>query len=318
MKFSDFQRYQPKPEHNVFVFICEDDLLLEESRDVWRQAFGGDWAFEKVVAKEFEEIPTSRLMDDALTPSLFSQSRAYIVAHCEKSSKARIEALTELHRIPRSSLKVILATSTLKNIEGWARSFPTIEIDPLRPADAARWLIDRHKVSADVARYMVETLGSDLRQLHTEVEKLQTYAGTSRQVDVRDVDVLILRSEQFGPFELDDAVLAADYRKAVQVLTAMLDDGVEPLMILSRIVRVWRQLFVGKAIVGKKSAKDVAMAAGAPVWKANDFAANCRKHEWKRLANGFRELLNADRAFKTSADPEVYFDVLLWKLIGNS
>src|SRR5581483_10011079 len=218
---------------------------------------------------------------------------------------------------PRSSLKIILATATPKNIEGWARAFATVEIDPLRAADAARWLIDRHKVSAEVARYMVETLGTDLCQLNTEIEKLQTYAGT-RAVDVRDVDVLILRSEQFGPFELDDAVQAADYRKAVQVLTAMLDDGVEPLMILARIVRVWRQLFVGKAIVGKKSAKDVAMAAGAPVWKANEFAASCRKHEWKRLASGFRELLNADRAFKSSTDPEVYFDVLLWKLIGNS
>jgi len=31
---------------------------------------------------------------------------------------------------------------------------------------------------------------------------------------------------------------------------------------------------------------------------------------------GFRELLYADRAFKTSADPEFYFDALLWKLIG--
>jgi DNA polymerase III delta subunit len=315
MRFADFQRYQPRPEHNVFVFVCEDDLLLEESRDVWAKAFGGNWLFEKYAVKEFEEIPASRLMDDALTPSLFSQSRAVIVANSEKLTKGRVETLTELHGVPRSSLKVILATANPKTGDGWGRSFPVVEIDPVKPSDAARWLIDRYKLVPDVARYLVETLGSDLRQLNTEVEKLQTYAG-ARSVEARDVDVLILRSEQFGPFELDDAVQARDYRKAVQVLTAMLDDGGEPLVILARIVRVWRQLFVGKAIVGKKSAKDVAMAAGAPMWKANEFAANCRKHEWKRLAAGFRELLNADRAFKTSADPEVYFDVLLWKLIG--
>jgi DNA polymerase-3 subunit delta len=316
MRFAEFQRYQPKPEHNVFVFVCDDDLLLEESREIWRRSFGGDWLFEKYAAKEFEEIDASRLMDDALTPSLFSQSRALIVTNCEKLSKGRIEALGEVHQIPRSSLKIVLATSNPKNVDSLARAFPIVEIDSVRPADAARWLIDRHKVSPDVARYLVETLGTDLRQLNTEIEKLQTYAGNLRPIEVRDVDILILRSEQFGPFELDDALLARDYRKAVQVLTSMLDDGVEPLMILARIVRIWRQLFVGKAIVGKKSAKDVAMAAGAPVWKANEFAANCRKHEWKRLAAGFRELLNADRAFKTSADPEVYFDVLLWKLIG--
>jgi DNA polymerase-3 subunit delta len=316
MRFADFQRYQPKPEHNVFVFVCDDDLLVEESRDVWRRAFVGEWLFEKYAAKEFEEIPASRLVDDAGTPSLFSQSRALIVTDSDKLTKGRVEILTEIHTVPRSSLKVILTTSNAKNMDAWARLFPIVEIDSVKPADAARWLIDRHKLAPEVARYLVETLGSDLRQLNTEVEKLRTYAGNSRLIEARDIDVLILRSEQFGPFELDDAVLASDYRKAVQVLTSMLDDGVEPLIILSRIVRVWRQLFVGKAIVGKKSAKDVAMAAGAPVWKANEFAANCRKHEWKRLARGFRELLDADRAFKTSADPAVYFDVLLWKLIG--
>ena len=122
------------------------------------------------------------------------------------------------------------------------------------------------------------------------------------------MDILILRSEQFGPFELDDALLARDYKKAVQVIGTMLDEGVEPLMVLSRIVRVWRQLFVGKSLVGKRSAKDVAAAAGAPVWKAAEFAASCKKFEWKQLAAGFRLLLNADRAFKTSTpNPEGLF-----------
>jgi DNA polymerase-3 subunit delta len=141
--------------------------------------------------------------------------------------------------------------------------------------------------------------------------------GSSRPIDTRDIDLLILRTEQFGPFELDDAVLARDYKRAVQVLGAMLDEGVDPLMILSRIVRVWRQLFVGKSLAGKRSAKDVAAAALVPAWKAADFTASCRKFEWKQLSGGFRLLLNADRAFKTSTpNPEGYFDVLLWKLIG--
>src|SRR5205085_3011534 len=121
----------------------------------------------------------------------------------------------------------------------------------------------------------------DLYQLHNEVEKLRMYVGDSRPIQTQDVDVLILRSEQFRPFELDDAVLARDYKKAVQVIGAMLDEGVEPLIILSRIVRVWRQLFVGKSLVGKRSARDVAAAALVPVWKATDFAASCKKFEWK-------------------------------------
>jgi DNA polymerase-3 subunit delta len=316
MRFAEFKQYQPRQQSNVVGFICEDEFLVEESRPVWQRIFGGNWIFEKYPAKEFEEIPSGKLMDEALTPSLFTQNRVIIVANAEKLTKGRLEDLAALQAVPHASLRVVLAATTRKSLESWVKVFPVIEIEPLKPADVARWLVDRYKLTAEVARYLVDNAGSDLHQLHSEVQKLQTYAG-SRPIETRDVDVLILRSERFGPFELDDAVLARDYKKAVQVIGAMLEDGVDPLIVLSRIVRVWRQLFVGKSIAGKKSAKDVAAVAMVPAWKAAEFSASCRKFEWKQLASGFRLLLNADRAFKTSTpNPEGYFDVMLWKLIG--
>src|SRR5215471_15519707 len=165
MRFAEFQRYQPKPEHNVFVFVCDDDLLLEESREIWRKAFGGDWLFEKYAAKEFEEIPASRLLDHALTPSLFSQSRALIVTNPEKLTKGRLETLKEVHAVPQSSLKIVLAASSPKGIEGLTQLFPFIEIDSIKTNDAIRWMIDRYRFSPDVAGYLVEALGPDLRQL---------------------------------------------------------------------------------------------------------------------------------------------------------
>jgi DNA polymerase III delta subunit len=97
----------------------------------------------------------------------------------------------------------------------------------------------------------------------------------------------------------------------------MLDEGEAPQLILSQIVRVWRQLFIGKGMSRKGSANDVAAAAGVPAFKASSFAASCKKYGWPQLAGGFRELLSADRAFKTSSpNVEAYFDILLWKLVG--
>jgi DNA polymerase-3 subunit delta len=323
MKFSEFSNYQPKQSYNVFVFVCEDDFLVEESRPVWRRIFSAhSGTFEtalidKYAGKEFEEIPSTRIMDDALTPSLFGQNRILVVTNADRLTKGRIEDLGKLQEVPNASLRIVLVTNTRKSADTWAKIFPMIEIDSLRPADVARWLMDRYKLTAEIARYLVDNAGADLYQLHNEIEKLRTYIGNDRQIEPQDVDVLILRSEQFGPFELDDAVLARNYKKAVQVIGTMLDEGVEPLIVLSRIVRVWRQLFIGKSVVGRKGAKDAAAAALVPVWKASDFAAACRKFEWKQLAGGFRLLLNADRAFKTSTpNPEGYFDVMLWKMIG--
>jgi len=317
VRFSEFKQYQPKRPSNVFGFVCEDDFLLEEARPVWHRIFEGTWVVEKYPAKEFEEISRERLMDDALTPSLFTQNRIIIVTNAEKTTKGRLEDLSVLQSVANASLRIVLATSSRKAIDSWGKIFPVIEIDALKTADVARWLLDRYKLAPDIARYLVDNVGTDLYQLNTEVQKLQTYVGGNRAIEARDVDVLILRSEQYAPFELDDAILGRNYKRAVQVLGAMLDDGLDPLIVLSRIVRVWRQLFVGKSLVGKRSAKDVAAAALVPPFKAADFTASCRKFDWKQLAGGFRLLLNADRAFKTSTpNPEAYFDIMLWKMMN--
>lgn len=315
MKFSDFRKYHPKPSDSVFVFVCEDDFLVEESRKVWADVLEGNWLVEKLHVKEFEEIEFARLMDDALTPSLFSQSRAILVMNAEKLTKGRITDLATLHGVASSSLKVILIFSALRPADGWTKTFPVVGIDPIKPADAARWVMDQYHLPADISRYIVENVGAELYPLHNEVEKLRTFVGEGKPVTMRDVDELILRSERFGRFELDDAIIAKNYRKSVQVAGAMLDDGVEALPLLANITRVWRQLFIGKGLASKRSANEAAAAAGVPGFKAGEFAAGCRKYEWKQIAAGFRALLDVDRALKSSSpDVEACFDIVLWKL----
>jgi DNA polymerase III delta subunit len=319
MKFSEFRQYRPKTNPNIVVFACEDDFLVEESQSVWSEIFGPNWVFERIHAREFDEMETPRLMDEAQTPSLFSQNRVLMVGNAEKVSKRRGEELAALRDIAGSSLKIILVCSSVgKALEGWMKGFPSVTIDPLKPGDVTRWLVDHYKVAPDVARHMVENAGTELYPLHNEMQKLEAYLGGTRPAEIRDVEASMLHVERFGPWELDDAILDRDYRKAVSVVGAMLDDGVEPLLVLAKIVRVWRQLFIGKGLAGKRSANDVAVAAGVPSFKAAALAASCRKFGWSQLAGGFRELLHADRAFKSSSPNfEAYFDILLWKLVGS-
>jgi len=317
MRFSDFKQYRPNPGRNVFAFICDDEFLVEESRSVWAGLFAGNWTFEGMTAKEFEDLEPQRLMDEALTASLFAQSRGILVRNGDKLTKKRIEDLNQLQEVPNSNLKVVLVSDNPRAVEGWMRAFPLVEIDKLRPADVARWLMERYGVTADIARYIVEAVGTELYPLSNEMEKLQTYVGKDRAIEIRDVDVLILRSERFGPFDLDDAMLARQYKKDVLVAGAMLDEGVEPLVVLSRIARVWRQLFMGKGFARKHGPKEVAAIAMIPSWKAAEFVNGCHKYNWKQLALGFRELVNADRALKNSSpNVEAYFDVMLWKMVG--
>src|SRR5438128_3478431 len=198
MKFWEFKQIQPKQSSKVYVFVCEDDFLIEESPMDWQPISGmpaGEWDFKKYSAKEFEEIPSSRLIDDALTRSLFTENRLIIVTDAARLTKARIEVLGRVQSLPEASLRIVLVTDTRKPVESWPKIFPVIEIDALRPADVARWLMDRYKLPHQLARYLTDNLGTDLYQLHKDVESLQTYPCKAQQNEMRYVDVLVRRSE---------------------------------------------------------------------------------------------------------------------------
>ncbi len=315
MRFSEFRRHSP-PGGNVYIFICEDEFLIDESRGVWAGVFGGDWDFSKVSVREFEALEASELLVLARTPPLFGPPRALLVTNAGKITKKKIAVLEELAGLEESFLKVIVSAPTRRSVSALAKTFPKVEIDPPRAGEAARWLRDRYGVTPDVANYVVDNIGTELQQLRAEMEKLQTYVREARPIEIRDVDELILRSEQYGPFELDDALQARDYPKAVRVLGAMLDEGVQPILILSRIARVWRRVLIGKFLEGRASSGQIAAAASVPHWKATQFAVASGRFDRDRIVTGFAELLRADRAFKTSSpNAEIYLDMLLWKLM---
>src|SRR5947209_5670534 len=96
------------------------------------------------------------------------------------------EVLGRVQSLPDASLRIVLVTDTRKPVESWPKIFPVIEIDSLRPADVARWLMDRYKLTPQIARYLTDNVGTDLYQLHNEVEKLQTYTGNARPIEMRD------------------------------------------------------------------------------------------------------------------------------------
>ena len=314
MKFSEFSRHTPSPGH-VYMFVCEDGFLVDQSQAVWAGFFEGEWGIERVSLKEFDAIGVSDLMERALTPPLFGPSRILMVTDARKLSKKRTAEIESISTLEQSSLKIVFVMSSRTGKS--KPPFPVIRIDPFSGSDAVRWLSDRFGLSSDVSRYLVENLGSELLPLKQEVEKLQTYVGTERRVEEADVDQLVFGSEQYGPFELDDAFLAKNYPRSVRVLGAMLEEGVEPLLILSKLVRVWRQIFIAKILERKGSQADIARAAGVPHWKAGQFASASRRFDWDRVVEGFRELVRADQALKTSSpNPEYYFDVMMWKLIG--
>ena len=316
MKFSEFLRKQP-PKANLYMFVCEDDFLVDESQSVWARLLWRRMAFPETAAQGVRYHTDFGLDGVGAHASVVRTRPGLDSDRCRKTDQKRTTELEPLSAVEHSSLKIVFVLSSPPSRS--RPPFPLIQIDRLRPEDMVRWLSGRFGVTLEVARYLVDNLVPELLPLKQEVEKLQTYVGGARQVEIADVDQLIFRSEQYGPFELDDAFLAKDYPKSVRVLGAMVEEGVEPILILSKLVRVWRQIFIAKAPEGRSSPAGGGGRRGSAALEGGTIVTACRTFDRGKIASGFEEFVRADQALKTSSpNPEYYFDVMLWKLIGTS
>jgi len=92
----------------------------------------------------------------------------------------------------------------------------------------------------------------------------------------------------------------------------------EPLVILSRVARVWRQLFVGHSLTGQTPPRDIAAMVSIPHWKVGAFTRACARFSETTLTRGFRVLVDADRTFKSaSTERKLVLDLVLWKLLRS-
>lgn len=320
MNFRKFRLESNLLSEHIFIFVCEDDFLVEESKNVWAESFEGSWIIDNLSGKQLDSIEFSQLMSWASASSLFGESRVLMVSDAGKISKKRLTDLVQIKDLKDSSLKVVLCVKGRRPLQGWVKTFEVVEIDTLKQRDILQWIKERYGVRTEVASYLIDNIGSDLYPLYGELEKLQTYVKKARPIELEDVEMLILRSEQFGPFELDDAILARDYRKAIRVVESMIEEGIVPLLILGKLANLWRKLFASKQLIDRGRASDVSRVLGVHDFVAGKLQNAAARFTSEELVVGFSELLKADKAFKSTSaasNPEYYFDSMLWKLTGS-
>jgi DNA polymerase III subunit delta len=114
--------------------------------------------------------------------------------------------------------------------------------------EAAAWIrkrFEKDELSIDTRALalLIETTGLSLGRIRAEVEKLVLYASGESIITPNHVrDIVLPESESEGVFALMDAVRNGNARLALQEVSALIDAGVQPPMILGQLRAVTIQL----------------------------------------------------------------------------
>jgi DNA polymerase-3 subunit delta len=202
------------------------------------------------------------------------------------------------------------------------------ELKPLGAGDFAEWA-DRAagalgKVFAPDARNrLYEIVGSDLRLLANEIEKLAAYTGDRKRIDAADVDEVTAWSRSFESYELDDALGRADFSKLVVILGSLLEEGESPELIIGRLASYFRGVLLAQTMLKEKTAsrQDIFYAAFPQLsWARGQLYDNKSVGFWSTvdglspadLNAVLRRLQRADIAVKsTDAAPRTVLEAFL-------
>ena len=223
--------------------------------------------------------------------------------------------LVEQRALPDSNPIIKLAKSLAEEKKGFVKLFK----QP-RDWDLPNWIQQRSRskegqISHEAINMLATLVGSDLRLLDQEIEKLSVYAD-GRQVTTQDVQALVSRARETSIFDLVDCVGRRQTDKALRLLHRLLDDGQAPLYLLAMLARQIRILLQIKDLQAQDATqKEIARRLSLHPYVVEKGITQARNFAMTQLEMAHQRLVAADWSIKTGqAEDILALDLLVTDL----
>jgi DNA polymerase-3 subunit delta len=260
------------------------------------------------------------------------KGRAYRDKEQPAWKKEYLEKLTAyLNRLPETTRLVfaesrsvnpshpVLKMALADKGRGHAREFRLPTSGKLR-----RWITDRvgrkgSEIEASAAEELAAFVGSNLRLLDQELDKLISYVNRARPITKADVHLLVSYVQQANVFEMVDALGRRDGERAIKLLHRLLEDGEHPLSLFGMIVRQFRIMIQIKDLAERGiPPKKIGAQLGLHSFVAEKGLRQSRNFSMEQLETIYRKLLETDVAIKTGqVDQVLALDMLIVGLSKN-
>lgn len=270
----------------------------------------------------------------ANTAPVFSNTRMVILTGIEKIRKEPKEALLRYLNNPLPTTTLVLTHNdskkikTEKNLAGLAADAGCVaDFTELKRDELNLWARNKMQEKGlqpdfDALDMLCEAVGGELAAMEQEIEKLYLYTldRADKKITKQDVLACIGFSKGENPFELSNAITACDRRRAIMLVDKLVDDGEEPVGILSKMTfPILKMARVKRLAEAGLPQSEILRAAGLMFWESrlvNQARAMPAQAAFKRTLD---KIIEADSAFKTStaADPKIMLKGILLTLFNK-
>ena len=224
----------------VHLVLGEDDFLAERATKAIVAAAG-----------EGVEVTTLRAGDVsegeiaiATSPSLFAEERVVVVKHAELAGKEPTEILLKACVDPAPGITLVIEHTgggrQKAMVAKFSKAAEVHKADPLKDNERRSWLMEefrRHGVrpTPDVAAAVLESVGSDLRELASAVSQL--VSDTEGDLTVESVRDYYVGVAEVAGFDIADQAVAGRADRALASTRRALQLGTSPVSISAALAR---------------------------------------------------------------------------------
>ncbi|MDP4219932.1 MAG: DNA polymerase III subunit delta [Bacteroidota bacterium] len=311
-----------KPD-SIYLFYGEEEFLrsemLQRAVDTfipdaslrsfnYDQLFGNDFKINDVInhAKNYPVMAEMRVVICRDAEKLFK------VRESEKSKRKDDDTFDLLYKYledpSRSTLLIFdMVKPGPKNQHPWkdlfAKTTP-LEFPVLKESEAMEWITERasksgRSLETKAATSLVTHLGTDLRTLASELEKLLAYTGDNENITAKDVEATVGVSPTYNIFELQKAIGSGNKGRAAEIAMRMLEsDRSARYPMFAFLSKYLEQLAIAREMSAKReSDQSIAQAIGlfgGGAYFVKDYIAAARKYAPGKLDEALRALVRAE------------------------
>ena len=131
------------------------------------------------------------------------------------------------------------------------------ELKPLKERALLAWMDGKiaamgKTATLEAEKRIEELIGSDLRSVNSELDKLVTFVGEKNVIELDDVNQVSGWAKTFLEWEMQESLEKAELEKSLIVLNNLFKEGIRPEFILGIIVRFYREILLAKLWLKEK------------------------------------------------------------------
>jgi len=309
----------------LFFLIGEENYYKERAFEAVIAAVRAGGVEPEVLRLPLADLGPGELAQECATQSLFGGARVVFVEGTEDLAEEDLAAVTPETIAPNVFALVSLGKKAKPgDVRGPAGKTLIVNCPSLYPEKMPAWLQGQVKsrtgknIPAKAATMVVQLAGQNLSTLESQLEKLDLYTGTRKNIREEDVRAIIGLEREFASYEIVDAVSEKKPSLALERMREGLSRGMQPTTIITYVGSRLRDLLRAKRICASRGQKALAAELGVHPYVATMIAKQAEDLEEKEIEDKLWLVLKTQSLLRSGGGPdEVLAEALIVRLCAE-